>query len=158
MRSVPRGVAVGVLQLLLVLSVAGKYAWERERLPRVWTKTAPYDPNLPIRGRYVSLRLEVAFPDAQGKQWSPVALSAENGTLTAHQTAVAAGVTAAPTREGWALNEPVAYFIPEHAIDPSFVKPGEELWVEVTVPHAGPPRPLRLGIKRDGKLTPLDVR
>ena len=106
-----RGIALGVLHCLLVLTIAGKYAWDRERLPRVWAKTAPYDPNLPLRGRYVSLRLEVAFPDAPARQWTPVALSAENGALTAHRSATSAGATATPSRDGWALTEPVAYFI-----------------------------------------------
>ena len=56
------------------------------------------------------------------------------------------------------LSEPIAYFIPEHVDDPSRRPPGEELWVEVTVPPKGPPRPIRLGVKKDGVLTPLDLR
>jgi len=55
------------------------------------------------------------------------------------------------------VNEPVAFFIPEHANNPARLNPGEELWVEVTVPKKGPPRPLRLGIKKDGILTPLHL-
>jgi hypothetical protein len=55
------------------------------------------------------------------------------------------------------LTQPVAYFIPEHVADPSRRAPGEELWVEVTVPRAGLPRPIRLGVKKDGVLTPIDV-
>jgi hypothetical protein len=54
------------------------------------------------------------------------------------------------------LAEPLAYFIPEHAPDPSRRAPGEELWVEVTIPRAGAPRPIRLGVKRDGELKPID--
>jgi hypothetical protein len=54
------------------------------------------------------------------------------------------------------LNEPIAYFIPEHAADPSQRPPGEELWVEVTIPKSGAPRPIRLGVKKDGQLTPID--
>jgi len=56
------------------------------------------------------------------------------------------------------LTEPVAYFIPEHAADPSVRPAGEELWAEVTIPRRGPPRPIRLGVWRDGRLTPLDLR
>ena len=115
-----RGIALAVLQCLLVLSVAGKYAWDREHLPRAWVKTAPVDPNRPIRGRYVSLRL------------------VPSGMVT--------------------LADSVAYFIPEHAGDVTRLKPGEELWVEVSVPPSGAPRPLRLGVKRDGVLTPLVLR
>jgi len=35
------------------------------------------------------------------------------------------------------------------------LKAGEEMWVEVTVPAKGPPRPLRVGIKKDGVITPM---
>jgi hypothetical protein len=57
----------------------------------------------------------------------------------------------------WVLALPVAFFIPEHVLDPSRRPAGEELWVEVTVPGKGPPRPIRLGVKKDGALTPLDL-
>jgi hypothetical protein len=56
------------------------------------------------------------------------------------------------------LNDPVAFFIPEHIPDPSLRPTGEELWAEVTVPSRGPPRPIRLGVRRAGILTPLDIR
>jgi hypothetical protein len=54
--------------------------------------------------------------------------------------------------------EPVACFIPEHVLDPSWRAPGEELWVEASVPGSGPPRPLRLGVKKNGVLAPLELR
>jgi hypothetical protein len=55
------------------------------------------------------------------------------------------------------LAERVAVFIPGHVPDPSLRRPGEELWVEVTVPKKGPPRPIRLGIKKgDGPIVPLE--
>jgi len=57
-----------------------------------------------------------------------------------------------------ALSEPVAYFLPEHAVDPSRRPQGEELWVEVTVPKKGPPRPIRLAVKRGDKFTPLEIK
>jgi hypothetical protein len=56
------------------------------------------------------------------------------------------------------LSEPVDYFLPEHAIDPSRRQPGEELWVEVTVPPKGPPRPIRLAVKKGGTFTPLEIK
>ena len=37
------------------------------------------------------------------------------------------------------LEQPVAFFIPEHVPDPSRRGLGEELWVEVTLPRKGPP-------------------
>ena len=52
-------------------------------------------------------------------------------------------------------NEQLAFFIPEHIPDPSIRAAGEELWAEVTLPRKGPPRPIRLAVKKDGVLTPL---
>lgn len=147
-----RGIAVAILQCLVVLTLAGKYTFDCERLPRAWAKAAPVDPNLPIRGRYVTMRLEVNF--ARGVGGSPAQLSAENGQLVA--TPDNRGVLLSSTGANrWVLQEPVAFFLPEHATDPSRRQPGEELWVEVSVPRKGPPRPLRLGVKKDGVLTPV---
>ena len=69
MKPLYRGIAVAVLHCLIVLSLAGKYAWDREHLPSVWTRTVPFDPNLPVRGRYVRLAVAV---DVAGE---PVTLS-----------------------------------------------------------------------------------
>jgi hypothetical protein len=161
MRPIFRGIVVAVLQCLIVLSLAGKYAMDREHLPRAWAKAAPVDPNLPIRGRYVSLRLEVDFAEGTPKAgWSQVQLSAQNGRLVATGVPTGAGseaILAAGTRPPF-LVEPVAFFIPEHVPDPSRRAPGEELWVEVSVPRKGPPRPVRLGVKKDAVLTPLELR
>lgn len=152
MKQVYRGVAVAALQCLLVLSVAGKYALDRERLPRVWAMAMPVDPNLPVRGRYVSLRLRVDTPPGT-PQWTAARLAAVDGRLVA-----------TPDPNGkvhvvqGSLAEPVAFFIPEHVADPSRRAPGEELWVEVTVPPRGDPRPIRLGVKKDGAITPLELQ
>ena len=56
------------------------------------------------------------------------------------------------------LSQPVAYFMPQRALDPTHREPGEELWVEVSVPRRGSPRPIRLGVKKGGVLTPLEMR
>jgi hypothetical protein len=163
MKPLHRGILVAVLQCLLVLSLAGKYAWDRGRLPRVWVKTAPGDPFLPIRGRYVRLRLEVAVTPVAGARdigtFSPVELRIRNGQLAATPTSRFTGVNVMHWPGGdWVLNEPVAFFIPEHAADPARLAPGQELWAEVSVPGRGPPRPIRLGVKKDGVLTPLAVQ
>jgi len=157
MKTVHRGIAVAVLQCLIVLSVAAKYATDRVRLPRVWVKTVPYDPNLPIRGRYLSMMLEVDAPGANG-YWTPARLSVENGRLVASPTSVNTGVVVNGSGPNARLAEPVAFFISERAADPSRRPPGEELWVEVSVPKKGPPRPIRLGVKKDGAIAPLDLR
>jgi hypothetical protein len=85
-------------------------------------------------------------------------LTAENGRLVAHTDPKGTQLVWRRNADLWVLTEPVAFFIPEHAPDPSRRQPGEELWVEVSVPANGPPRPLRLGVKKDGVLTPLDLR
>lgn len=160
MTQLHRGIAVTVIQCLLVLSVAGKYAVDRERLPRAWAKAEPMDPNLPIRGRYVSLYLELDVPESMPEHWQDwVTLSARNGRLAATPASTGTGATVVRIQgDRWRLAEPVAFFIPEHVADPSRVGPGEELWVEVSVPRRGAPRPLRLAVKRHGILTPLELR
>lgn len=45
----------------------------------------------------------------------------------------------------------IDYFVPEHARSPVPLKIGQELWVEVTVPPSGPPRPIQLALSDGGK-------
>ncbi|MFM7313166.1 MAG: hypothetical protein ACKO0M_08375, partial [Cyanobium sp.] len=56
------GLVVALLQGGLLLSLGGVMLSDRLRLPRAWVRTVPVDPELPIRGRYVSLRLLVPAP------------------------------------------------------------------------------------------------
>jgi len=53
------------------------------------------------------------------------------------------------------LAAPVNFYISEHAHNPLPLAPGAELWIEVTVPPKGPPRPLQLALKKDGVWQPL---
>ena len=53
------------------------------------------------------------------------------------------------------LNQPVDFFISEHAASPLPLHPGQELWIEVTVPPKGPPRPIQLALKQDNAWMPL---
>jgi len=53
------------------------------------------------------------------------------------------------------LSQPVNFYIPEHATDPTRLDAGQELWIEVTVPPKGPPRPLQLALKHNGAWKPL---
>jgi hypothetical protein len=156
-----KGVAVAALHVAIVASLGAKLLVDRATRPRVWARTAPFDPNLPIRGRYVRLRVTaIPGPGAIDATPSMFTLSTRDGGLVA---------TSSPNRPGlWGrvdqvrgervviLGEPLAYFIPEHVPDPSQRPAGEELWVEVTIPRAGAPRPIRLGVKKDGVLTPLN--
>jgi len=159
MKPLYRGIAVAVFQCLLVLTVAGKYALDRQSLPRGWARALPVDPNMPLRGRYVSLNLELDGLAQEQGEFCEVTLRAWGGRLIASHGPSTAGLHAARWNGGpWRLTDPVDFFISEHAPDPSFRKPGEELWVEVSVPQRGEPRPIRLAVKKDGVLTPLDLR
>jgi uncharacterized membrane-anchored protein len=179
-----------VIQLALVSSIAAKYLYQRSKCPRVWTRAAAYDPDLVMRGRYLSLQLTVdgcqstlpsalhaTFPrnsDGTTKPTgftvtndSPVQfrakLKVENIKLVAIRipeadlTSKGVNVWARPgdSCNALRLEEPVDFYIPEHAADPTPLKRGQELWIEVTVPHKGPPRPIQLALKQDGVWKPL---
>lgn len=176
MTPIQKGMVVAAVQLALVASLGAKYALDRARLPRVWTQTVAYDPDLPIRGRYLSVRLKVEAANVYGNTALPkanrfsfwgdlrdVKLSVENGHLVASPAGNPTGLQVARWtnnrgEEMTALSEPVAFFLPEHVMDPSWRKPGEELWIEVTVPKKGPPRPIRLAVKHGETFTPLDFK
>ncbi len=159
------GVALALAHAALVAVLGAKLLADRARLPRAWARTLPVDPNLPIRGRYVRLRLEVPLdlaPDSV-PAWETRAarLRAENGRLIGSLEDGAANRVRFDSGPGGlraSLADPLAYFIPEHIPDPSVRSRGEELWAEVTLPRRGPPRPIRLGLWKDGALTPLDIR
>lgn len=181
-----KGWLVAALHLTMIGSLGAKMLYDRKTRPRAWARVVPYDPELPIRGRYVSLQLQLSVPALRppddryrDQRWwqsppVPVILSAENGRVVARKEE---GVSDADLyrldrdavifRRDWrrpgeylqVLRDPVLFFIPEHVQDPSIRAPGEELWVEVTLPKKGPPRPIRLAvIKQDGTFTPLDLR
>ncbi len=166
MRARQAGLAVALVHVALVGTVGLKLMADRARLPRAWVRSAPYDPSLPIRGRYVRLRLEIPLNGA-GAETSRetnrgVRLSIADGRLmgTVDDTVAERRVTVQPRDSAMVgvLDEPVAFFIPEHVPDPSIRPPGEQLWAEVTVPRRGPARPIRLGILKNGVLTPLPIR
>ncbi len=58
MNALQKGIVVGALQCAIVLSLGGKLLYDRETCPRVWVPVARADPEMPIRGRYLALRLE----------------------------------------------------------------------------------------------------
>ena len=169
-----------VIQLAIVSSIAAKYLYQRWSCPRVWARAVAYDPELLMRGRYLSLQLRV---DACGNDLQegnneagglhrafykagasfPARLKVENNRLIAIGLPVegepnAQRIIAAPSGSSCdtlRLQQPVDFYITEHVVDPSRTKPGQELWVEVTVPPQGPPRPLQLALKQDGAWKPL---
>jgi hypothetical protein len=160
-----RALAVGGVQVALALSVAGTYLHDRVTLPRAWVRTVPVDPNVPLRGRYVRLWLAVVadgLPGGAAGGWQSVRLSVRGDELVAQSAAgrrTANSVRYDERTGTWVLTDPVAFFIPEHAPDPSARAAGEELWAEVSVPRSGPPRPVRLGVRRNGgAIAPLTLR
>ena len=194
MNRMGKALLLSALHLAIAAGIGAKYLVDRATRPRFWLKAQPVDPNLPIRGRYVSLRVGVPvldarlppIPSAEKPEKEPwrrterhslqVALvSTQDGLIAKAITPVRfihdlssdswpERVTATiaermrqedPSRWVVRLEEPLACFIPEKVPDPSIRPAGEELWVEATLPRKGPLRPIRLGVKKDGKLTPL---
>jgi hypothetical protein len=122
-----KGLILAVFQCLLALSLSGKLLYDRSTCPRVWVKTAQWDPNLPIRGRYLALRL---LPE-NGAPWY-----------------------------GETSGQMVLFFVPEHTLPFETLRArrdASELWAEVTIPRKGPPRPIRLALKKAGKLELLEI-
>lgn len=165
-----KGLLLAVLHLLIVGSLGAKLLIDRASRPRLWVRTVPYDPELPIRGRYVSLGIEVEAPEPSPEETKgtrefithiSARLEVRDGHLFAVPDESGSVQYVVRWREGaWApfvLAERIPFFIPENIPDPSVRPQGEELWVEVTVPRKGPPRPIRLGVKKGDQLTPLEI-
>jgi hypothetical protein len=184
-------IALLVVQLALVSTIAVKYFYQRWRCPSVWTRAAAYDPQMPMRGRYLSLQLtvdgcqstlpsakEATFPrDVDGAirpgsfvlRPQAVGFSAnlkvENGRLEAIRIQNAGldrggqEISAMPGArcEDMRLKDPVDFYLADTAQGPLPLKANQELWIEVTVPPNGPPRPIQLALKQDGTWKPLGM-
>jgi len=171
MTAISKGIAVAVLHVLIVLSLGGKLLYDRGHRPRVWVRTGSFDPELPIRGRYMALQLQVEAPWFSPKDssyWIPVTLEVENGNLVARKSDTGTELTISwrngrstppnPQPAGPVfLDQSVLFFLPEQASFPR-IKQGEELWAEVTIPKKGPPRPIQLAIKHGTDWQPLTYR
>jgi len=167
---VKKSLVVALIHVLIVLSLGGKLLYDRATRPRVWIKVASYDPSLPIRGRYLALSVPVRAawlkdsknPSAAFYRYNWVTLTGENHELVAARSDVDTGVTIqywATSGDHVNLSEPVLFFLPEHARDPSWLKSHEELWAEVTLPRKGPPRPIQLAVKNaQGEWQPVELR
>ncbi len=185
--------AVLLIQLALVCSVAAKYLYQRWTCPRVWTRTVGFDPELVMRGRYLSLQLVVdgcgsTLPSAKQAEFprdvNGAAMNGKYGIANAdysqfpaelkvidnHLAAIhvrdpkdsrsSQMVTAwrASACDQMRLVAPVNFYLSEHAKSPLPVDRGAELWIEVTVPPKGPPRPVQLALKRSGVWEPLALQ
>jgi len=175
MKPIYKGLLLAALQVAIVCTLGAKLLYDRAHRPRVWIKSAIYDPNLPIRGKYLALSLEVPAEGFTSRMESSgfgtgntklyevfgpdrcnlvlrgnqlIAVGKEDGEFSANVGRRNNDVVAVIWGE-------TAYFLPEHSPGPLLRNRGEELWIEATIPRKGPPRPVRLAIKRDGVLNPL---
>lgn len=191
MNAMTKAAVVTLIHLLIVASLGGKLLYDRRTRPQAWFKSQRFDPSLPIRGRYLSLQLELAdsrSPDeVRSKFASEIAMYENQPYARFYQFGrecgnieVKNGIPVArfeETTSGWQcgnvsfarrrvtdhtvlqVTEPVLFFIPDTAKDPSARPGGEELWVLATIPRKGPPRPIALGFKKagDNNVTRLSV-
>jgi hypothetical protein len=162
-----RGIALALAHVAIVAGLGGKLLYDRETRPRVWIQTASFDPSLPIRGRYVSLQGTVDLKEPNTAQRYDGAsytthLDVEDGKLVAVKDpngSVLIWSRRSPDgRLTGVISEAMLVFLPEHAEIPALRDNGKELWVEVTVPAKGTPRPIRLGVKENGIITPLAIQ
>jgi len=182
--------ALAVVQLALVSTVAAKYLYERWTCPKVWTRTVANDARLMMRGRYLGLHLTVngcqsTLPSAKlaefprdyngavkkgdyalrtGDTWVfDARLKVDGNKLIAvrpegsEDTKGTVPVLTSPGLpcDQMRLQRAVDFFIPESAQSPLPLEPGQDLWVEVTLPKKGAPRPLQVAMKENGNWKPL---
>ena len=190
MKNSKASIALLILQLLIVSTIAAKYVYERATCPRVWTRAAAYDPQLVMRGRYLSLQLSVdgcgsTLPSAKDAEfprnisgvpngerfsirssntvWFQAKLAVKDKKLIAMRVPESDTSTPTQTVAAWPgapcdqmnISTPVDFFISDTATDPTLLKPGQQLWIEVTLPPKGPPRPIQLALKENGAWEPL---
>ncbi|HYL62703.1 MAG TPA: hypothetical protein VE077_08780 [Candidatus Methylomirabilis sp.] len=172
MNKLQKGLLFAAIQVALVSSLGAKLLWDRANEPRGWALTRGYDPDLIIRGRYVSISLLVkadkVFGDLAAAQRqgtvpsynSSVSLAVENGRVIAipadHSTGLSLSSPEVVDGETLAtVYPPVVYFLPEHAANPLQRHAVGTNVLEVTIPKKGPPRPIRFGIKVGDHITPL---
>jgi uncharacterized membrane-anchored protein len=165
------GLILLIAQCGIALSVAAKYAADRITQPRVWVRSVPFDPETPLRGRYLALQLLVdgctlpssgvesqrgwaPNPGAPRKSWQwPATLQAIDGNVVAHavnkpspDSTQLVSFFEGDNCHAARLNNSVNYFIPEHTTWPVSQDRSATVWVEVTVPTSGPPRPIQLAL------------
>lgn len=168
MKALHKGIALALIHIAIVCSLGAKLMIDRATRPRIWVKALAYDPNLPVRGRYASMRLVVEAPQAKamekypsGEEYSPyperARLEVKDGKIVAVDDEWGSVYYQRRSAKEVALSTPVTFFINEKVKDPTWRERDEELWVEVTVPKKGLPRPIQLAVKKNGTMTPLKL-
>jgi hypothetical protein len=181
MKSWQKATLIAVIHVAIVCTLGAKLLYDRATCPRVWVKTQNYDPNLPIRGRYVALSPlfedpnppKIESPAEKGRQrfFPGMRYDYHAGSIT-----VVDGKPVVTLRDDndeemrfsrtydrdmksyLTTYEPVLYFISDTVANPAMLNRGEELWVEVTIPRKGPPRPIQLALKANGVWKPLNLK
>ena len=114
--------------------------------------TVQYGGNYTILGPHaVSFPARLQAKDGHLLAVRPDGVETMKGT---QMVTASAGATCSEMR----LNQPVLFFLSEHAKSPLPTAPGEQLWVEVTLPPSGPPRPLQLALGNAMEWKVLDLR
>lgn len=180
MKTFQKGLALALLHILIVSSLGAKLLYDRSHRPRVWVRVANYDPDLPIRGRYLSLNLEIPTEGitirkslqsySKDKDGNPIYWESANPSrcdLVLRNNLL----TAVGNQEGeyWlfvrqrpgqpsviVVGTTTPFFIPEH-LDTGAIRSSAELWMEATIPRKGPPRPIRLATKKNGVMVPFNI-
>ena len=145
-----KGLILAAFHVALILTIGAQFAYDRATAPRGWMRTVPYDPNTPLRGRYVTMRVLARKEQEFAVQHDrSVTLYVRDNQVWARSISNRSGqLIGRIDKKEVELQARVDYFIPEHIADPSRLKPDEELWVEVTIPSTGPPRPIRLEVRK----------
>jgi hypothetical protein len=175
MNALTKAIVVALIQVLIVCTLGAKLFYDRSTRPQVWFKTARYDPNLPIRGRYLGLQIELNDPRSPEEvekkfgvtdRYAWMGFGQECASIVARDGKPVVVFDNSPmwdcdnlqlsrwrTTDGvmhLRLEEPLLFFIPDTAKDPRGAQTGDEVWVLATIPRKGPPRPIALGIKKAG--------
>jgi hypothetical protein len=169
-----RGIVLAVIQVVIVLSLGGKLLYDRMTRPRAWVLVNTYDPDLPIRGRYLWEQMTMpcegfAFKTDPNNPKATWDWNDNWGYYSVRDGQLVANFVGSPSQPGgWVqlqkLNDgrvvchsadSVFLFIPDTANMPALQR-GDELWMEVTLPVKGPPRPIRMAVKKNGVLTLLN--
>jgi hypothetical protein len=136
---------LALVHMGIVAALWGTYGAQESNSPRAWTRTQPVDPYDLMRGRYVRLSLLALAP--QFEQYKTGELYVMENRLHFREAACCTSASMSNIPGYALLGGSVSFFIPEDIPDPSVLKPGEELWAEVSIPPGADPRPIRLAVK-----------
>lgn len=181
-----RVASIILVQCALLGFLGAKYLYDRHAYPRVWTTATLYDPDALFRGRYLALQINADGCSLPESSVSPAMVLDSTGSPTHSPTRyrnsavrlhVVNGKLVATDAENLLphslnqrafLNTDVPctqatighadYFVPDSFKLGQVMKEGDTLWVEVTVPPVGTPRPIQLAVNHNGVFTPLHIR